>query len=123
MTEKKVQIGFRVSEAFQRRIETERLKRDLSVQDMIQFALELYFKTPVEWDFADVVYHQANPETTSEEIQERSSWAELWVKYMNEMPLEKAQFMAEVMKLDLLHYKSSRRKGGLKSRPRSRSKK
>lgn len=117
MAEKKVQIGFRTTEAFQRRIESECIKRELSLQDLVRYALEWYFKTPPpdDWDYADIIYHQ-DPESTDKERVEREKWGVLWVKYVNEMPREKILLMADVMKLDLLHYKSSRRKGGWKRR-------
>jgi len=44
MATKKTQIGFRVTDAFHKRIETECMKRGLSVQDLITGSLEYYFE-------------------------------------------------------------------------------
>lgn len=48
MAIKKIQIGFRVNESFHKRIEAESIKRDLSVQNLITYALQYYFTIPAE---------------------------------------------------------------------------
>ena len=109
MAEKKVQIGFRVTEAFQRRMETERIKREISTQDMIQTALKFWFDTPRDqdsWTHADIRFIDAK----DKEDQEATAWISLFEKYIDKMPREKVLFLVEMMKLDLSHYKSSRRK-------------
>lgn len=108
------QINFRVSPGFRRRIESESIKRDMSLQDLLTTALKFYFQTPPEdWKTAEYV---AVSYSDDDEGSEESAWVQLWVKYMNAMPEEKSRLMADVMKLDLLHYRSSRRKAALRKR-------
>lgn len=52
MAIKKIQIGFRVNKSFHKRIEAESIKRDLSVQDLVTYALQYYFTTPAECEYA-----------------------------------------------------------------------
>lgn len=110
MPENKTLIGFRVSESFRKRMEVERIKRRVSMQDMIKYALELYFQTPVEWDSAKTTYYTGQEALSKKEADEFNSWTDLWEAYINGMPRQKTLFMAEAMKMDLLHYQSSRRK-------------
>jgi hypothetical protein len=110
MANKKTQIGFRVTEAVHKRIESESLKRGLSVQNLLTASFEYYSKTPKDWEYSASTFVKADSEATDEEVAERMSWTNLWLAYINNMPREKILFFAEAMKLDLQHYKSSRRK-------------
>jgi hypothetical protein len=92
MATKKIQIGFRATETTRKLIETEALKRDLSVQDFITCAVE------------------KNRGITDEQIKEQQGWMSLWLKFMDRMPRAKVLLVVETIKLDLRHYKSSRRK-------------
>jgi hypothetical protein len=117
-SERKEQINFRVSARFRRRIESECIKRDISLQDLLTTALKFYFQTPPEdWKTAEYV---AMSFSDDDEASEEGAWVQLWVKYINAMPEEKSRLMADVMKLDLLHFRSSRRKSAL-GRPRKGS--
>lgn len=109
MATKNTQISFRVTEAFRKTIETECIKRDLSVQDFVTYSIQYYSKTPVDWDYAAQTFATFEG-SNREQVLERQSWTNLWLKYVNSMPREKIRLMAETMKLDLRHYKSSRRK-------------
>ena len=109
MTTKKTQIAFRATEATRRLIEAEALKRDLSVQDFITCAVEYYSKTPSDWDYSASTFVK-NRGITDEQIKERQGWTSLWLKFMDRMPRAKVLLVVETIRLDLLHYKSSRRK-------------
>lgn len=110
------QINFRASGRFRQRIESECIKREMSLQDLITTALKFYFQTPREdWEKADLI---AMAFSDDERGAEERVWVQLWIKFMNAMPEEKTRLMVEVMKLDLLHYRSSRRKAALKKRRR-----
>ncbi len=109
MATKKIQIGFRATETTRKLIETEALKRDLSVQDFITCAVEYYSKTPSDWDYSASTFVK-NRGITDEQIKERQGWMSLWLKFMDRMPRAKVLLVVETIKLDLRHYKSSRRK-------------
>jgi hypothetical protein len=121
--EGKVLIGFRVSESFQKRIESECIKREMSLQDLIGTALKQFFTlTPPAssniFSAAASEFMKSLPpaEASADERSEFEDWLGLWVKYINDMPREKVLLIVEVLKLDLLHYRSSRRKAGLRRR-------
>jgi hypothetical protein len=109
MATKKIQIGFRATETTRKLIETEALKRDLSVQDFITCAVEYYSKTPSDWDYSASAFVK-NRGITDEQIKEQQGWMSLWLKFMDRMPRAKVLLVVETIKLDLRHYKSSRRK-------------
>src|SRR5258708_2881274 len=109
-TNKNVQIGFRVTEAFQERIRQGCISRDLSIQDLITAAVEFYLKTPPNFDYMAATFVTDDSEKSRKQAAERTGWTTLWQKYIHEMPRAKTVQLAEVMKLDLLHYRSSRRK-------------
>jgi len=115
-SERREQIKFRVSARFRQRIESECIKRDMSLQDVVTTALKFYFQTPREdWEKADLI---AMAFSDDKRGTEERDWVQLWIKFMNAMPEEKTRLMVEIMKLDLLHYRSSRRKAALKKRRR-----
>ena len=104
----KHQVNFRVTDSFLNRIKSECIKREISLQELITNALKLSFQIPPhEWD-------QGMLYTYEEDKSEQSDWLSLWERYFSKMPREKVLLMVEVMKLDLRHYKSSRRKADLK---------
>ena len=110
MAGEKIQIGFRVDERLKQRIEAACIKRDLSLQDLMRYAVEDYIKAPENWDYKQEIYVLGDPKETREEVAERTSWFDLWLKYTNTMPKEKVEIMVNAMKMDLLNYRSSRRK-------------
>ncbi len=109
--EKQVLVGFRVDESFHRRIENECLQRRMTLKQLATNALHVFFGTPRSgWD---QLYVSAVVETDPigpEEAKHRLALAGLWVQYVSEMPEPKVTLMAEVMKLDLENFRSSRRK-------------
>jgi hypothetical protein len=107
---KKVQLGFRVTEAFQKHIEGECLARNLSLQSLVTDALKLYFQFPRKnWATA-----QAAIVTFDDDARQQQKQTKLWLTYINEMPPEKVRLLEDVMKMDLRHYRSSRRKAKAK---------
>ena len=110
MANKKTQIGFRVTEAVHKRIESESLKRGLSVQDLLTASFEYYSKTPREWEYSASTFVKADSEATDEEIAERLTWTTLWLKYIQSVPREEILIFADAIKYRLKDYKSSRRK-------------
>ncbi len=121
MPPEKNQVKFRCSDHFLQRIKSECLKRHMTVQDMVSRALRLYFQTtpPPGWKR---VPKDADPEghvtltlnVVPFDDPERLDWAEVWFRYVEEMPREKTLFHVEVLKLDLMNYRSSRRKADLR---------
>jgi hypothetical protein len=113
-TKKMEQINFRVSARFRQLIESECIGREMSLQDFITAAVKFYSQTPRDdWKTADILTVSYDAEGFEE-----GTWVRLWAKYLNTMPEEKVRLIVEVMKLDLLHYRSSRRKAALKKRRR-----
>lgn len=110
MAEKKTQIGFRVTEAVRKQIEVECIERGLSVQELLIASFEYYRGTPKNWDYSASTFVRVKDETSDEVLAERMSWTKLWLAYIDNMPREKILMFAEAMRLDLQHYKSSRRK-------------
>jgi hypothetical protein len=117
--EKKEQINFRVSARFRQRIESECIKREISLQDLVTTALKFYFEEspqPEGWIIIDAI---PLPFPSGSE---ENDWVHMFVKYVRKMPHEKSQLIAEVLKLDLLHYRSSRRKAALRKRTEAKGK-
>lgn len=112
MPAEKNQVKFRCSDRFLQRIKSECIKRETTVQDLVTAALKIYFRTPNEWNTADVAFLTFDEDAKSEQ----HDWVSLWAKYFSKMPREKVLLIVEVMKLDLLHYRSSRRKADLRRR-------
>jgi hypothetical protein len=107
----KMQFGFRVTPAFHKRMQEEALRRDISLQDMILDALQLYFKTPVEdWDWGVATYIRYGEGVSDSDVELRNRWVDLFVRYLNEMPKKKAEFLVEFMKTDLKQSVGTRRK-------------
>src|SRR5882724_3246654 len=98
---KKVLIGIRVPQRFHRRIRTECLRRDLSLQDMVTDALKMYFKTPLTWDRADVKFRYDDPNITEAEADEWNALTDLWEKYRQLLPEAKTRIMTNAMEWDL----------------------
>ena len=109
---KREQINFRVSTRFRQRIESECIHREMTIQDLVTEALKVYFHAPDEWNTADLSFITFDDDVKAEQHE----WLKLWVKYFTKMPQEKVLLIVEVMKLDLLHYASSRRKVDLRKR-------
>jgi hypothetical protein len=108
---KTVLIGARVPETFHRRIQSECVQREMSLQAIIVSALEHYFrKSPAGLRQAEVRFRVDAPKLTDEDTAERIAWSGLWAKYMDKMPREKIEIMANVFKWELQMLRSSRRK-------------
>jgi hypothetical protein len=106
----KVLVGIRVLPNFHRRIQTECVRRDMSLQELVVAALKVYFASPVEWDHANVTFYSDDPNFTKKQADERNAWSDLWERYLTRMPREKVQIMTTAMEWDLQMLKSSRRK-------------
>lgn len=106
----KVLVGVRVAPSFHRRIQTECVRRDMSLQELVVAALKVYFATPVDWDRVDMKFYDDDPDLTKEEANEQNAWSDLWQRYFTRMPKEKIQIIATAMQWDLQMLKSSRRK-------------
>ena len=105
----KHQVNFRVTDSLLTRIKSECIKREMSLQELITASVKFYAQTPPDdWRSGTLYIHD------DEEGDEQNDWMTLWQKYFREMPREKVLLMVEVMRLDLRHYKSSRRKADLK---------
>lgn len=113
--EKLTLIGFRTPESLRERIEAERIALDTSLQDLLRKMIEHYF-----------VGRQTTPHPDLEQAAdhaERFKLTSLWHTYIREMPTEKVELMANVMQLDLKHFRSSRiikKKTGARPRPARR---
>jgi len=98
-------VGVRIPESFHQRIQSECLRRDLSLQEMVVDALKLYFRTPLEWDYATTTCVRHGEEEgqplPEEEVARRNSWIGLWAKYVNAMPEEKIEVLTRAMEWDL----------------------
>ncbi len=111
LAEEKVQMTFRVTTDFHKRIHTEAACREKSVQQMIQEALEMYFKTPSsQWDYAVTSFVTWGENASPKEADERQAWTELWIKCLNRLPHSITSVLADAMKWCLQTQKSSRRK-------------
>lgn len=112
-TEKKVLVGVRVPEKFHQRIQSECLRRDMTLQEMVVAALKLYFRSPADWDYMSATYvkhGEAGEELPDEEVARRNAWLDLWTRYVNRMPEDKVTVFTHAMEWDLQAQKSSRRK-------------
>ena len=111
---KRVLVGVRVAEGFHRRIRSELVRRELSLQQMVVDALTLYFRTPVDWDYAATTYVLHDDKAAAEEAARRQASIDLFLKYIDRMPPEKVEVLTRAMEWDLQTLKSSRRKPGRK---------
>jgi hypothetical protein len=110
MSNARIQMIVRLTEEFRQVMEEEGIRRHSSFQQMIMDGLKLLYATPPDYELAAATFVKRDSNATPEQVAERKRWTALWQRYMNEMPHVKAAQLAEVMKLDLLHYRSSRRK-------------
>jgi hypothetical protein len=102
---KKVLVGIRVTPNFHRRIQTECVRRDLSLQNLVVEALKEFFETPIdEGELIEI--GTLEPLRSAEE----EAWHDLWAKYVRAMPREKIQVMTGAMEWDITMRKSSRRR-------------
>ena len=97
----KHQVNVRVTDSFLNRVKSECIKREMSLQELITTAVKHYLQTPT------LTYEVVEPS-------EQDDWLSVWERFCERMPREKVLLMVEVMRLDLRHYKSSRRKADLK---------
>jgi hypothetical protein len=103
-------LGVRLPESVRKRLEAEGIKRHVSIQEMVRCGLELYFSTPEEWTNVEMKFSEDDPAISRREADRLNTLANLWEAYVDQMPAEKVDLVAETLKLDLLHYGSSRRK-------------
>jgi hypothetical protein len=92
------QVIFECPESFRRRLNEEKLKRRMSIKQLIMEAVE------EQWFSADkgeIVNLQLGPEPD-----EREHWGEMFVEYMERCPPEKVKLLQSVIKEDLKIYKS-----------------
>jgi hypothetical protein len=103
-----VLVGVRVPKSFHERIQRECRRRELSLKEMVIYALKLYFYTPVEdWDHGITTYFRSDQK---EEADERQDWTVIWSKYLSKMPREKIEFIVKAMEWDLELLRKSGRK-------------
>jgi hypothetical protein len=122
MPDQKIQVGFRVKKKLYERLKAESIARDLSAQDLMAAALEFYLDTPRQWDYVAAHFVTGDSKETQDRVAERETWTRLWHRYMNYMPHPKTVQMAEIMALDLEHYRSSRVKRNVGSTTRRNKK-
>jgi hypothetical protein len=123
MSDKKTQIGFRVTEKFYERIKAESIARDLSIQDLIVASMKFYFSTPEQWDYVTAQFITSDDSGEARKASvERVEWMRVWERYMSDMPRVKTVHLAEIMQLDLRHYGSSRRKRNVSRAIRAKKK-
>ena len=101
---KKVLVGIRVTPNFHRRIQTECVRRNLSLQNLVIEALREFFQTAINGHAGLIEFGIVEPERT----EEQAAWHDLWDKYMRTMPREKIQVMTSAMEWDITMRKSSR---------------
>ena len=109
-SQQKVLVGVRVPVDFHRRIQSELLRRDLTLQEMVVKALTRFFKTPVVYDYEATTYVRHPDKLSEEEVARRNTWQGLWTKYIGLMPREKIEVQVGSMEWDMRALKSSRRK-------------
>lgn len=120
---KKIQTTFRVDEKMYNRMHSEAVKREVSIQEMILYALQIYWRTPrTPWDYAELkfVSHDNEQGRTQEEIDVRNHWLELWKRYTDRMPREKVEMVVKALEWDLKMKRSSRTKDARKTRRKER---
>ncbi len=98
----KVLIAARVSKTFHQRLQSECIRRESSLQELITMALQIFLDMPNEkyklitLDLSDSL---------------KSARTKLWSTYLQRMPDDKIEVMLNAMKWDLQMKKSARRKG------------
>lgn len=104
---KRVRVASRVTAQLFDAIERDRVARGMKLQDYCEAAFGLYTRT----------VERVEPKGSTPE---RATALGLWDRYIQVMPEEKIEVMAEVMRLGLLYHRSARlRKAGLGRRRRS----
>jgi hypothetical protein len=111
------QISFYCTTEFSKRIHAEKVRRGLTIQEMITKALAEYFsRAPVDEVRADraAFYEKLRRDgrapANEDPDYEWSVWLDLCAKYFQRMPKAKRQILEEFIMLDLKHYGSSRLK-------------
>jgi hypothetical protein len=111
------QVSFYCTTEFSKKIHAEKVRRGLTIQEMITKALAEYFNRPpvdeVRADraaFFQKLRRDGRAPAAEDPDYERSVWFDLCVKYFQRMPKAKRQILEEFIMLDLKHYGSSRLK-------------
>lgn len=99
MPEEISMLAVRIPESVRARLEIEALRSRRTRQDIVIDSLNLYFAAP--GPLAGEISACSN---------KRAARRAAWEAYMDQMPDENVQLMGTVMRLDLLQYRSSRRK-------------
>jgi hypothetical protein len=96
--EPKVLLAARVSRPFHERVQSECIRREWSLQELVTTAIELFLEMPYEkYKFITIDTAQ-------------SMRTKLWSTYLEKMPDDKIEIMLNAMKWDLQMKKSARRK-------------
>jgi hypothetical protein len=111
------QISFYCTTEFSKRIHAEKVRRGLTIQEMITKALAEYFSRPpvdeIRADrarFFQKLRRDGRAPAAEDPDYEWSVWLDLCGKYFQRMPKVKRQVLEEFIMLDLKHYGSSRLK-------------
>ena len=105
------QVSFHCTQEFYGQIQAEKVRRALTIQEMILKALSDYFKTPSS-DAPPRVRMVANPAPSrhGRAGYDLDRWTDLCAKYFHQMPRAKRAVLEEFIILDLKHYASARLK-------------
>jgi hypothetical protein len=97
-SDRKILLAARVSRKLHERVQSECVRREWSVQELITTAVELFLEMPYEkYEFVRLTPSDSLP-------------MKLWSTYMEKMPEEKIELMMNAMRWDLRMKKSSRRR-------------
>lgn len=109
------QISFYCTAEFSKLIHTEKVRRGLTIQEMITKALAEYFRRPPaeelraqEAAFIEKFDRDGRAPAAEWPHYEVQRWLDLGAQYFQRMPRAKRQLLEECMILDLKHYGSSR---------------
>ncbi len=109
-------LGVRVPQKLHQRIESECALRDMNLKELVVAALEYYFTTPTEWDYAATTFVRHPAGASDREVTQRDAWMATWVKFIDQMPEEQAEVYVRAMSWDLRTLKASRRKPSARKR-------
>jgi hypothetical protein len=117
------QISFHCTKEFSDLVHREKVRRGMSIQDMITTALTEYFARPTAEDLRQTHAQEerlakklekhgriSEDEFFASPARQAQRFIDLCVKYFQRMPAAKRQILEEFIILDLKHYASSRLK-------------
>jgi hypothetical protein len=91
------QVIFECPEAFRRRLQQQKLKRGISVKQMIMKALEEYWSS----EYSDKPQELITMEFVPYDTPEKCHWADMFVQYLERCPRGKVQLLKRVIEEDL----------------------